>query len=101
MPVLIEALTDSTSSIETPLRAAESLAEFGPRAKLAIPNLLTMLKSDYYPYRQSAAKTLGEIGAMEEKVIQALTVARDADEVWEVVTAANAALEKLRNAPEP
>jgi HEAT repeat protein len=71
VPVLIDALSDSESSVR--VRTAQALCLLAARARLAVPALIEALKDEESYVRQWAAAALGSIGPSAETAIPALT----------------------------
>lgn len=71
VPVLIDALSDSESSVR--VRTAQALCLLGERAQLAVPALTEALKDEESFVRQWVATALGAIGPSAEAAIPALT----------------------------
>ncbi len=73
--------------------AAQSLGQFGPEAKTAVPDLIEALKDESKMVRMGAAYALGEIGSTE--AVPALQeAARDAEK--EVRDAAAFAIKQIK-----
>jgi HEAT repeat protein len=71
VPVLIDALNDSESSVR--VRTAQALCLLAERAQLAVPALIEALKDEESYVRQWTAAALGSIGPSAEAAIPALT----------------------------
>jgi HEAT repeat protein len=75
-------------------RAASSLADVGPKAKVAIPELIDCLHDDEFRIVFAAAKALGNIGPDAKEAVPALTELRN-HKIRNVRDVAEQALEKI------
>ena len=92
LKALLKHVKDKNESVR--LQAVEALADYGPEAKAAIPDLVNALSVKNEDLRLNAAITLGKMGAKAKSAAKALrAAAKDEDE--SVRAAAREALEKV------
>ncbi|MCX5964742.1 MAG: HEAT repeat domain-containing protein [Cyanobacteria bacterium] len=69
--VLKDALTDR-NTVEIRRRAAEALSAIGPKAKLALPELIILLKDPNPSVRAAAAEAVGKFEGVGKEVVPSL-----------------------------
>ena len=82
VPTLVNCLNDYTRADYTRFKAAFALGAMGPRAEIAIPDLLTALRETNDYVRSHAARALGQIKRKPDVVVPAL-IELLSDDHWE------------------